>query len=124
MVKSEKSQISEFKQYISVHARQRFERRHGVLFTNVQAKSIIKDIIFKKAQFVAITNETQLWIVEYDRKKYRIVYSPKKQMIVTVYAGIRNKKKKPYRDKREKPSGKKKYRNNERRNERRNILND
>lgn len=86
------------KKYVSKHAQLRFQERHGVLFTNDQAKSIVNDILFKKAQFVKIQpGETELWIASCDGKKYRVIYSIKNKIIVTVYSGLKDKKRKPSR---------------------------
>ena len=43
-----KLEEQDLKQYISYHAKLRFEQRHGTVFTDAQAKSIVADIISKK----------------------------------------------------------------------------
>ena len=98
--KKQEVEVKDHKTYISGHAKKRFEERHGVLFSDAQAKSIVEDIISKKAQFVKENpGETEQWIAEYDGKKYRVIYSTENELIVTVYSGIKNKKRKPNRRK-------------------------
>lgn len=94
------------KSYITYHAKIRFQQRHGIVFTDEQAKGIVEDIISKKAEFVeTVSDKSQRWIAEYNGKKYRIVYSPKSQLIITVYSGLKNKKSKPKGRKKAKPNG-------------------
>jgi len=81
--------------YISRHAQKRFEERHGLVFTNAQAKIIVENIISKKAKFIKSDKKTEQWISECEDKKYRIIYSLKNKIIVTVYSGIKKKRKRP-----------------------------
>jgi len=94
--KQEEPKQKKPKSYITYHAKIRFQQRHGIVFTDEQAKSVVEDIISKKAQFVeTVSDKAQRWIAECNGKKYRVVYSPKAQIIVTVYSGLKNKKSKP-----------------------------
>ena len=100
--KSEELKLEESdpKQYISYHAKMRFEQRHGTVFTDAQAKSIVADIISKKAQFIKeCPGKAEQWIAEYEGKKYKVVFSLENEVIVTVYSGIKNKRSKPSRRK-------------------------
>jgi len=71
-----------YKKYITRHAKQRFQERHGVVFTNEQAKYIIKNILNNKAQFVSARyRASEEWIVEYKDKKYRVIFSVANKVI-------------------------------------------
>ncbi len=87
------------KLYISRHGKKRFEERHGLVFTNKMAKTIVEDILNKKSIFIKKDKNAEQWISEYDNKKYRIIFNSKKEMIITVYSGVKDKKKKPSRKK-------------------------
>jgi len=98
--KVEKPPAQDLKRYISHHAQKRFQERHGVIFTNAQARSIVVDILSRKAEFIKDQpGETELWIAEYQGNKYRVIYSTGNKVIVTVYSGIKDKKRKPKRHK-------------------------
>ena len=94
------------KQYISKHAKIRFEERHGIVFTNDQARSIVEDIISERAFFVQPQHDnTEEWVAEYQGKKYRVIYAVGNKMIITVYSGLKNKTKKPTRKRENKSHG-------------------
>ena len=61
------------------------------------AKSVVEDIIAKNAEFIKKGKKTEQWIAEYDEKKYKIAFEPKKEMIITVYPSFKSKTKKPKR---------------------------
>ncbi len=104
--KQEEPKQEKPKSYITYHAKIRFQERHGIVFTDEQAKGIVEDIISKKAEFIeTVSNKAQRWIAEHNGKKYRVVYSPKSKVIITVYSGLKNKRSKPKGRKRIKASG-------------------
>jgi len=94
--------------YITWHARQRFEQRHGVVFTDEQAKDIVEDILSKKATFVSNSHRcTEEWIAEYRGKKYRVIFATDTNIIITVYSGVKDKTRKPARKGKKKKPGRK-----------------
>ena len=81
--------------YISKHAKERFQQRQGILIANIRAKEIVEDILFERAEFIEDKkDETEEWIVEYENKKYRVLYSSRAKKIITVYPGVKKKRKK------------------------------
>jgi len=86
--------------YVSRHAQLRFRERHGVVFSNEMAKEIVENILDKTSEFVKPTYEgAEEWISECKGKKYRVIFNPVKKLIVTVYSGVKVKKRKPSRRK-------------------------
>lgn len=73
------------KRYITYHAKQRFRERHGVVFTDEQAKYIVEDILAKKAEFVSEQHDgTEEWIAEYEGNKYRVIFALNNKVILRV----------------------------------------
>jgi hypothetical protein len=85
------------------HARKRLEERHGEVLTNKMLVSFVSDIKNGTAKFVKETkNNTQSWIVIFNDKKYRVIYSTKEQLIITIYSGVKNRRSKPSRQQKNK----------------------
>jgi hypothetical protein len=85
------------------HAKKRLEERHGEVLKDEMIASIISDIKSKKAEFLKDTkNSTQAWVVTYKKKKYRVIYNYKTEIIVTIYRNLKNKFIKPSRRKKNK----------------------
>ena len=98
-VEEPKKQASK-RHYITRHGQKRFEERHGIVFTNKMAKSIVKDILNKKSKFVRKTCKgTEEWVSGCNNKKYRVIFDPIDKIIITVFPGIKKKKRKPSRKK-------------------------
>ena len=96
------------RRYITWHAKKRFQERHGIVMTDEQAQKMVEVIESKEAEFISEShNGTEEWIAKYQGTRYRIIYSIKDKIIVTVYSGIKNKNRKPSRkNKRPKNRGK------------------
>lgn len=94
-----KEEIKEgIKPIATYHAKKRLEQRHGEVLTDKMTASFIGDIKSKKAEFLKETRDNaQAWIVSYNNKKYRVIYSYETEIIVTIYSCIKNKKIKPNR---------------------------
>ncbi len=95
-----KEAIKKEKPKATRHAKLRFQERHGEILTDDMISSFISDIKGGKVEFLReSTGDTQLFIVTYKNKKYRVVYNYKKETIVTVYSGVKDKKRKPSKKK-------------------------
>lgn len=101
--KKEKIQevIKEEKKPIATrHAKKRLEERHGEVLKDEMIASLISNIKSKKAEYVKSgKNNTQEWIVTYKKKKYRIIYNYKAEVIVTIFRSVKKKFIKPSRRK-------------------------
>jgi len=94
VVKEEKKPIA------TRHAKERLEERHGEVLKDEMIASFVSDIKSKKAEYVKSgKNNTQEWIVTYKKKKYRIIYNYKIEIIVTIFRGVKKKFVKPSRRK-------------------------
>ena len=106
-----KEEVQEVKEeptgYATRHAKHRLEERHGIVLTEEMTTSMVSDIENEKAEFIQDTREnTQVWIVTYKKKRYRVIYNYIKHSLVTVYSSTKNKKRKPSKKKKERiPTG-------------------
>ena len=101
---TETKKVTEAKKAIATyHAGKRLEERHGKVLTEKMASSCISDIKSGKAEFLKDTRDnTQAWIVTYEKKKYRVIYNYETEDLVTIYRNIKDKRIKPSRRKKNK----------------------
>lgn len=92
---------------VTRHAQKRLEERHGTIFKDKMAMALVQSIKSGNARLLKETRDNASeWVVIYEKKRYRVIYNNKKEIIITVYPGWKDKRRKPRKRKKMKtPTG-------------------
>ena len=93
--------IKKKRRYVATrHAQKRLEERHGMILTSDMAEAMVEEVKSGRATFLkdALKGAGE-WIVVYNDKRFRIIYDSDRERIITIYPGIKNKRRKYKRTK-------------------------